>query len=145
MKTFKAIIQDLEQFSTDHHQLNSFGWGNISNIVTKDFTYPMLWVQPIQSGINGSQFTLSLEIYIMDLQEQDSSNLLDLMNETLLIGRDIIAEYFEDNDGIEFELNENNVRIAPFDGKFDDLLSGWIFTVELTVRLNKNKCITPTV
>ncbi len=145
MKTFKGIVQDLEAFAGSHLQLNSFGWGNIANISTSDYLYPLLWVQPTASTVQNNQLTLSLELFIMDLQEQDSSNLLDIMNETLLIGRDVIAEYFEDNDGVEFELNDANVRIEPFDGKFDDLLGGWIFSVELILKLNRNSCLTPSV
>jgi len=144
MKTFKAIIQDLKEFSDNHYQLNEFGWGNIANITTKDSLYPMMWVQPIDSTISGSKLTLKMELYIMDLQEQDNSNLIDIMNSTLLIGRDVISEYFEDNDGIEFELDESNIGIIPFEGKFDDLLGGWIFKVELvTILPAKNSCITP--
>ncbi len=145
MEGLKDVINDLRVFTNEHPQMNGFGWGNLANITTKNYIYPMMWVQPMQSTIQSSQLKLSLDVYIMDLLEHDYSNELDIMNGTLMLGRDLVAEYFEDNDGVEFELDESNVKINPFSGKFDDLLGGWIFTVELTIMLSRNKCLTPTI
>lgn len=141
-KHLKEIVNDLEQFSINHKMLNDFGFGDISNISTKEHQFPMMWVYPVQSQL-GRQMNLSFDIYIIDLLKQDRSNLLDIMNQTLLIGNDVVAEYFDDEEQNDFLLNEEGVDVTPFEGEFDDFTAGFIFNIEIQVSNGLSKCEIP--
>ena len=136
MASFKTIIEKLELCTEQHLQLNDFDWGNPDNITTKDHTFPMLFAAPVPGNINGSLVTLRFDLYILDLEAQDFSNLLTIMNETLFIGNDIITEFFEEQDGELFNFSAENVSVTPFEAKFDDHTAGWIFNVEITLTAN---------
>jgi len=141
-KHLKEIVNELEQFSKDHKFLNDFGFGDISNISTNQHQYPMMWVNPVSSNL-GRQFDLNFDIYIIDLLKQDRSNLLDIMNQTLLIGNDIVAEYFNDEDQNDFLLNEEGVDVTPFEAEFDDFTAGFIFNIQIQISNGLSKCEIP--
>lgn len=143
MVTLKNIIEGLESFSEAHEQLESFGWGNISNISTKNYSYAMMWLMPTLSDFEGSMTTLKFDMYIMDILEHDRTNLLSIMDRTLTMGNDVVAYFWQDNYDLDFDLDEESVTIQPFEGKFDDHLAGWIFSIEIQLKTNLNKCITP--
>jgi len=142
--TLKQILDELKTFVNGHYQLYTYGSGLISEISTKNTEYPLLWVSAAPSRINGSEMILSLDIYVLDLEAQDKSNLEDILNETLLIGNDLINKYFEtatiDN---EYDLwSIGTVTMEPFTFKFDDVLSGWRFELDLSID-NGNNCELP--
>lgn len=134
MVTFKKIVDSLRLFTEQHEQLNSFGWGNPDNITTRDHLFPMLFAAPIPGTISGSLAELSFDLYFLDLEAQDRTNLLTIMNETLLIGNDILTTFFAHNDGDLFEF-DSDVTVSPFEAKFDDNTAGWIFNVKLTIMM----------
>ena len=141
-KTLEQIIKELETFSTNHKQINDFGFGDISNISTKDHNFPMMWVQPTPSVI-GKMIELNLDIYIIDLLKQDRSNLLSIMSDTLLIGNDIISEYFDSEDDFEFVVEETAVDATPFEGEFDDFTAGFLFNIQVQIAHDYSKCEVP--
>lgn len=141
--TFKEVIEELKEFTTNHYQTHEFGWGNVNNISKNNHKFPLIYVQPIPSNINAQQFNLKLEIYVCDVVSKDLINELDVMNNTLLIGNDIIVNYFNNLDENRFELDENNVLITPFSAEFDDNLGGWIFEVTIQFENNMDTCIIP--
>lgn len=141
-KNLKEIIGDLETFTTNHKQLNSFGFGNPDNITNADHVYPMMWVSLVPST-TGNMVTVNFEIYIIDLLKQDKENLVEVLNDTLLIGNDVVAKYFDDEDEYDFTLNEDGVEITPFEAEFDDFTAGWIFDIEIEVQNDLNDCEIP--
>ncbi len=141
-RTFKQIIDDLELFATNHKQINSFGFGNADNITNKDQVYPMMWVQSIPST-TGNMVDLTFEIYLIDLLKQDKVNLVDVLSDTLLMGNDVVAKYFDDEDEYDFTLNEDGVVITPFEAEFDDFTAGWIFEVNIEIQNDLNDCEIP--
>ena len=144
MVTLKNFIEGLENYTEQHQQLATFSWGNISNISTKDHTYSMMWLMPTQSEYDGSLTTMKFDMYIMDILEQDLSNKLNVMDSTLIIANDVVAYFWEDNyANLDFELDEENVTLQPFEGNFDDHLAGWIVSIQIQTKTNLNACITP--
>lgn len=143
LKNFKEIVQELETFCTEHNQINSFAWGNIDNISTTDQVYPQLFLMPVPSTLESTMANITFDMYVMDVMKQDRSNLLDVMNETLLIGSDVVANYFDNEEDYNMTLDESVINIQPFEFRFDDVLAGWIFTITLQVENNLNDCAIP--
>jgi hypothetical protein len=143
IKTFKRILEDIETFCDNHNQINSFSWGNPNNISTKNHTFPMVWLQPTTSTINGHMMTLSFDMYIMDLVKQDLTNLKDVMNDTLLMGNDVVSKFWSDCETYDWVLNEDGVSMEPFDAKFDDYTGGWIFRINIEIENRLSNCNIP--
>lgn len=142
-KTFKQVITEFENFADNHAMINEFGWGQLSDITTKDHTYPMMWVNPTPSVNEGTNFILNIEVYIIDLEKQDGSNKLDIMSSTLLTLNDFIAEYVDSEDDNDFALNEESITVTPFNFRFDDVTSGWIGEIEIEIQNTLNQCQIP--
>ncbi|EKD89641.1 MAG: hypothetical protein ACD_33C00022G0002, partial [uncultured bacterium] len=64
-------------------------------------------------------------------------------NDTLLIGNDIIATFFDNEADYDFLLNENGIPVTPFEGSFDDHTAGWIYGIELEVQNSLSSCEVP--
>lgn len=145
--TLETILEELEKFVADHYQLLSFGFGKLSEISTKSIKYPLLWVTPAPSSISGAEMNLSFDMYVLDLEQQDLKNLRTILNETLLIGNDILVKYFQTAElNGEYDLwtiKEDAVSMEAIDFKFDDVLSGWVFTFELSIENGLNTCVLP--
>lgn len=142
--TFKDIILAFKDFADVHPQINDFDWGNISNIHTNEYNFPMIWLHPMNSINNGNLTILKFDMYVLDELEQDRTNLLDSMNNTMIIGNDVISKFWIDEvEELGFELDETKVSMIPFEGKFDNLLGCWIYTIEIQGIINLNECSIP--
>jgi len=132
MANFKEIINYFEVFSNNHTQNNGYGWGNIADINTNDdMEFPIIYVNPITSTIDNNVTIFKYDIYFLDVLLQDKSNLLDVMNNTKQIGNDFVFYFSDNSESTGFELDEDNVSISPFVGKFDELLGGWIYSIDI--------------
>lgn len=143
VKTFNNIINDISGFCYSHHQINDFSWGVLSNISTKNHKFVLVWLQPVLSSISGHLMTLSFDMYVMDIVKQDLSNLKDVLNDTLLIGNDVVAKFWSDEEKWGWTLNEKGVTLEPFDAKFDDYLAGWIFRIDIEIENRLDICAIP--
>ncbi len=143
VRTLKNIIHDIDQFCTDHKQINEFGWGRLTEITTKDHDFVMLWLTPTTSTIEGHMVSLNFDMYVMDIVKQDLSNLLDVVNDTLLIGNDVVSKFWSDEETYGWVLNEANVSAEPFEAKFDDFTSGWIFRISVEIENSLSNCNIP--
>jgi len=142
--TFKDVVNSFRDFASEHEQINDFGFGDISDINVGEHLYPMIWLNPVNSDKNGVHTTLRFDMYVLDIIEQDKTNLLDVMNDTLIIGNDCVSNFWMDSEELlGFELNEEAVSLTPFEGKFDSLLGSWIFNIEIDMKITLNKCAIP--
>jgi hypothetical protein len=140
MVTFKTIIKDIEEFCDSHLQINEFGWGPISEISTKNHDFVMCWLLPTSATKNKISTIIDFDMYVFDLLKQDGSNKLDVINDTFLIGKDIISNFYYYD--YEFEIDEVS-SAEPFDFKFDDLCGGWIFKIKIEYQDALNDCEIP--
>lgn len=143
VRTFKNILKDIEIFCENHNQVKDFSWGRMSNISTKDHDFTMIFLQPTTSQIQGSLIILSYYMYVFDLVKQDESNLEDVMSDCLLIGNDVVAKFWDNEDEYEWTLNEDVVSFEPFEAMFDDFTAGWIFSIDIQIKNNLNLCAIP--
>lgn len=144
--TLKDIVNGLNDFVNNHPQINEFGFGNVSNITTKDHTYSMLWLMLTNinyKGEDGNTTVFQFEIHMMDIWNGTQEHALQLVNDLTILGNDVVSYFFRDNQNLWFELNEETVTAAPYEGKFDDLVIDVVFNVEIEIPTNLNECIIP--
>ena len=136
--TFKDIVNEIKRVALSHKLVNSFGFGNISDIQANELVSPIVWLHPQASNKNNNINIFTFDIYILDLLEQSKENLLDVTSDTVLIGNDIINVLSENGEGVGFFLDSDNITIEIVEGKFDSFYGGVVFTVNVSSAIGNN-------
>ena len=97
---YKQIIQDLSGIAYHHPQINSFGYGDITQITMdietkKEPVYTKMYVVPGQTVLNQNRIDYNFSIIILDRIEDDYSNQKDVMSDTLEICKDLFTILYQ--------------------------------------------------
>jgi hypothetical protein len=141
--TYYQIIQDLKGLSQAHEQINSFGFGDITQITMDIETkqspvYTKLYVVPNDTVLDQNQLTYNFQIIVADRLKDDYSNQKDVMNDTLEIMKDVFTFLYLS----EYE-SEWDATVEPFLERFEDVLAGWTMSLTLTQPFDYNRCNVP--
>lgn len=144
-RTLNQINTLLEGIATAHQQINSYGIGDLYDLVANGaVTYPLMFTVINPSQINDKQMSLNLSLLFMDLVHKDQKNELEVLSDQLQIGMDVIAQLrapiYED-----WFIVGNSVAIEDFTERFNDEVAG--YKVDLTLNLSEqfNLCALPIV
>ena len=163
MLNYKNIIDDLAKLASEHKQINSFGTGDIRQLIylTQQIDgvdnttnaapiYPLMFVIP-NSVSRDEQFSnLSFNVIIADIMGTKTAYDIntDLYSDTLQITEDILAQFkysvtaaqgdYESRYDIALPAN-----IVPFQEAYDDVLVGWNLTLNIVLDNPLNRCIAP--
>lgn len=142
--TLHQTIDKIKAIANDHAQINSFGYGELSDVdATKGYTMPLCWAVEQQSNISGRVLSNSVMIIVMDLVHKDLSNALEVVSNTQQILTDIIAEMQSPENQALFEVNADSVGLTPFQDRFDDEVSGWYCTLNIETSYLQDRCAVP--
>jgi hypothetical protein len=141
--TYKQVIEDLEEIADKHLQINSFGFGDITqltmNIETeKEPLYTRMYVIPTDTILNRNELTYNFQIIIADRLEDDYSNQRDVMNDTLEICKDVFTVLYLS----EYE-SVWGATCEPFLENYETVLAGWTLNLTLTQPFDYNRCVLP--
>ena len=162
-KNYKDLLQDFEDLSMKHRQVNSYGFGDIQQI--SYFTearkkgivsnvednqdegyhtaiYPLIYVVPGQATIDGGYKVLNFNILFMDIVKPDYSNETQVFSDTLQIAEDWIAR-FRYGTLYDKYMCDLPVNLTPFSERFDDFVDGWNLPLSIRVESVINECDTP--
>lgn len=159
---FKNIIQDLKNIEYYHKQLNSFGVGDLKQLIyltqqrnKEDNTddeapiYPLMYVVPVSVNRDEQFLTYRLNVLICDIMNANNYDIeVDLWSDTLQIAEDILAQYKYSvyNSQGNYQGRYDLVlptAITPFSEAFDDILVGWNLELQIVVDNPLNRCIAP--
>ena len=147
MFSINQIHKKFSDFATAHLQINSYGFGDLSEIgqsvaaytVNKDngtnnITYPSMWVTPQPSSIERHFLRLNFMCLFYDLVNQNEDNSIEVISDTLQMANDFI-QYLrtttnEDNFDID---NEYTFQLTPFKDRFNDDVTGWQLDLQLNI------------
>lgn len=160
---FKTIIDDLKQVETNHKMLNSFGVGDIKQLLyltqqrdkqdnttaNKPPIYPLMYVIPTNVTQNENFVQYNFNVLICDVMNANNFDIeVDLWSDTLAIAQDILAQY-----KYAVQVSQGNYRgrydlslpanITPFSEAYDDILVGWNLGLQIIVDMPLNRCIAP--
>jgi hypothetical protein len=135
MIDLQLIIDKFEEFSNNHAQVKSFGYGPIRDIQSKERQYPLVFISSKPGELLEGATFMNFDVYILTNQAQDETNLQSSMNDMLYIGRDLIDAFkmSDITDGFEFN---KRVEYGPITFDFDDVLGGWDFTINIEIPYN---------
>ena len=70
MLTYQRIIKESEKFANLHNQINSFGNGDLWEVIERnklqDFVYPLLWLQDGASSVQDKLLTFNFNVLAVD-------------------------------------------------------------------------------
>ncbi len=143
--TYYQIIEDFKGFSNAHPQINSFGFGDITQLTMDINTqqspiYTKLYIIPSDTVLDQNQLTYNFQIIVADRLKDDYSNQKDVMNDTLEIMKDVFTFLYLSIPDFE---SEWDAIVEPFLERFEDVLAGWTMTLTITQPFDYNRCNVP--
>ena len=150
---FKQIIQDLSGIAYYHPQINSFGFGDVTQITMDVETKqepenPKMSVIPDTVLLNQNALQYNFSIIILDQVNADLSNQSDVMSDTLEIVKDVFTILYQSYTA-SFGGFTNYYEplwsppATPFLERFETILGGWTLNVTLEQPFDYNTCVLP--
>ena len=153
MVNLKQIIEDLSGISYNHPQINSFGFGDITQITMdieskQEPKYPRCYVMPQQSSFERSGTIYQLSVTVMDKIIQDYSNQSEVMSDTFLILQDIFTilwqSYTQSSGGFTIDYEPQfGSQVTPFLERFETIVGGWTMIINIVQLHDYDRCVLP--
>lgn len=160
---WKTIVNDFNTLQINHKQLNSFGVGDIKQLIyltqNRDKVdnvdnnapiYPLMYVLPGMVQQDEQYTTYNFNILVCDVMNVKNYDIQNqLLSDTLEITQDILAQfkysvtasqgdYYTDKYDITLPTS-----ISPFMEAYDDILVGWNLPITIQTQTPLNRCIAP--
>ena len=163
-KTFNNAIDTLKNLGEQHHQINTTTTGDIWKIDMDETLFPLFHINPVNVTTGLSSLTYNFQLFVMDaVTERENwteanfqsadylSNEQVVASSCLQVCVDIIGMFrhskwqgageLDINEPVYF--TEGEYTLDPFQERFDNLLTGWVFQVGIVVQNDFQACIIP--
>ena len=153
-KTYNNLIDTLKNLGSQHNQISTTTVGDIfDNDLEKNTKYPLMHINPVNVTTGRVGLTYNFQIFIMDMVDTDDANEQDVYNDVLQTCIDIISIFRNSKWQAQLTLDinapvyftEGDYTLEPFTERFDNELTGWVFTIAVTTRNNFDACTLPVV
>ena len=166
-KTFNNAIDTLKQLGIEHKQINTTTTGDIWKIDMDQTLFPLFHINPVNVATGQSSLTYNFQLFVMDAvtdkehwteanyQSADFlSNEQEVLSSCLQICTDIIGMFRHskwqsaESDGTQdidapVYFTEGEYNLEPFQERFDNLLTGWVFSIGIVVENDFQTCTIP--
>jgi hypothetical protein len=141
--SYEQIILDWEQFADAHEQINSFGYGDITQLIDDNTTkktplFPRLYFQPETTTLGTNHMHITWRVIICDIVDDDLSNQQDIWSDTLEIAKDLFAKSYLSDYDVEW-----NADLVPWFQETPTVLAGWTLTMNVQQKFDYNRCTLP--
>jgi hypothetical protein len=154
---YEQLIGHFKDFAAQHKQLQTWGYGNISDIEAPvdpqtgepvERSYPYIFFNPQQHTWGEHQITYRFNVVVMDLTTEFTptgfsgiDSVISAQSDGLQIIGDFLA-YIEYGTPIDGDL-VRTTSITPFQERFLDTVAGMTATVEFVLPKPLNFCDVP--
>ena len=166
-KTFNNAIDTLKNLGEEHKQITTTTTGDIWRIDMGDTLFPLFHINPVNVTTGESSFTYNFQLFVMDaVTEKENwtetnfqsadylSNEQEVMSSCLQICTDIIGMFRHSKwqsanaDGTQdidepVYFTQGQYTLEPFQERFDNLLTGWVFSIGIVVENDFQTCTIP--
>ena len=167
-KTYNNAIDTLKELGEQHHQIATTTTGDIWKIdLAKNTLFPLFHINPVNVTTGESELIYNFQLFVMDaVSEKDNwteanfqsadylSNEQEVMSSCLQICTDIIGMFRHskwqsaETDGTTdidapVYFTEGEYTLEPFQERFDNLLTGWVFSIGIVVQNDFQSCTIP--
>ena len=164
-KTYNNAIDTLKSLGAEHEQIATTTTGDIYKIdLNNETLFPLFHINPVNVTTGQSELIYNFQLFVMDavgekenwteanFQSADYlSNEQEVMSSCLQICVDIIsmmrhskwqgAGELDIDDPVYF--TDGEYTLEPFQERFDNLLTGWVFTIGIVVQNDFQACTIP--
>ena len=150
---YKQILTYFSSIAYHHEQINSFGFGDITqctnDVETKqEPNYTRMYIVPDKVTLNQNHIHYNFNVIIMDLVDDDMSNLEEVMSDTLEIAQDIWTIFWQSytNQSGNFSniiVGDWSPEIVPFQERFQTIVAGWTMQISMSAPFDYNTCDLP--
>tara|TARA_R110001592_G_scaffold124342_1_gene333142 strand:+ start:938 stop:1477 length:540 start_codon:yes stop_codon:yes gene_type:complete len=167
-KTYNNVIDTLKQLGEEHQQITTTTTGDIWEIdLSKNTLFPLFHINPVSVTTGQSELTYNFQLFVMDLVSQKDnwteanlqsatnlSNEQEVLSSCLQMCVDIIgimrhskwqsakADGTQDIDDPVY-FTDGEFSLEPFTERFDNLLTGWVFSIGIVVQNDFQTCTIP--
>ena len=163
-KTYNNAIDTLKQLGIEHQQINTTTTGDIWRIDMNETLFPLFHINPVNVETGLSSLTYNFQLFVMDavterenwteanFQSADNlSNEQEVASSCLQVCVDIIGMFRHSKWQGAGELDidapvyftEGEYTLEPFQERFDNLLTGWVFSIGIVVENDFQTCTIP--
>lgn len=142
--SYKQILDDWQQFSENHKQLRSYGFGDGSQltndiITKKEPEYPRIYFIPDTTRLNENHYHITWNVIVCDKIEEDQSNQIEVLSDCLEICKDFYSKAYLSDYDVEWDAVLN-----PWLEETESTLAGWSFNISVQQKFDYNRCVLPT-
>ena len=112
-KTFNNAIDTLKSLGSEHHQINTTTTGDIWKIDMDNTLFPLFHINPVNVTTGLSSLTYNFQLFVMDAVTEKEN------------------------------WTEGEYTLEPFQERFDNLLTGWVFSIGIEVQNDFQACTIP--
>lgn len=153
--TYKDVLSDLTNLLDRHKMIQTWGYGNLSDLVTPfkkedktgngttvyDIDYPYAFLQPLQHSLSKGKVAYNFNLIMMEQCENDPTEVIEAQSNCQQYIQDVLAEiYYNYDQKYDFTLNSS---LTPFKEKYDDTVSGMTANIQIEIPMILNDCIAP--
>jgi len=151
-KSYLEIIEILRNELLLNKNITTVTVGDITEVdLDKQTIFPLAHIVVGNTSFNSTILTYDVSVLIMDIVHDDitenepniykNDNELYVLNTMFNIGNHLTDKLFNGSlyDGNTF-VDRSSVSAQPFKDRFENLLAGWSFNFQLTVRNNIDRC-----
>ena len=165
-KTYNNVINTLKTIGSQHFQIATVTTGDIFDInLDKMEKFALMHINPVNVTTGDFGLTYNFQIFICDLVSEKAdwteaniqsannlSNEQEVLSETLQISIDIISmlrhSLHQSVEGVNdvnkpLYFSTGQQTLEPFTERFDNLLTGWVFSLSIVVANDFDACTIP--
>lgn len=144
IQNFNQVVDALNQFSNAHLSLKRFKtsfFEQIDNFATAENSFPILYVVPGDVNFEEQIDVMSFRVYCVDILQKDRSNEQSILNETLLVLRDLVNWIRETS---TLDLNVvGTPRAVPINNFLTEFTVGFYIDLAVETSPETNDCSIP--
>ena len=164
-KTYNNVIDTLKQLGIEHDQITTTTTGDIYDIdLSVNTLFPLFHINPVSVTTSASELTYNFQLFVMDAVSQKDnwteanlqsannlSNEQEVLSSCLQICVDIIGimrhSKWQSAGGLDIDdviyFTDGEFSLEPFTERFDNLLTGWVFSIGIVVQNDFQSCTIP--
>lgn len=144
--TLEQLYDLFRSIGAKHLFLNTTTIGDIFEVDLVETTYPLMHVGTQTASFSKGQLNYRFQIIVMDLVSKDESNEEEVLSDMLQVIGDVLSvlinsDYDTDFTDFRHEIRvSENISCEPFTERFDNEVTGWTATVDITVAFDSSAC-----
>ena len=144
IQNFNQVVDALNQFANAHLTVKRFKtsfFEQIDNFATAENSFPILYAVPGDVTFEDNVDVMSFRVYCVDILQKDRSNEQSILNETLLVLRDLINWIRETS---TLDLNTVGIpRAVPINNFLTEFTVGFYVDLAVETSPETNDCSIP--